>query len=105
MSSYEQPYVPQGYTAQQAANAAYYYASQHPGYSPHMTVQEGTVTRHGNTPGYMVKYNTGLGTSTEWTPLDLAALGYSGPNAGAGGVGGGTDPAVAAAGAMSKKIR
>lgn len=66
---FEQPFTPAGSTNDQAAQAAQQYAAAHPGYSPHMVMQEGTVTYQNGKPGYMVKYNTPQGTSTEWTPL------------------------------------
>ena len=51
-------------------SAANNYASNHPGYQPHMVMQEGTVTydENGN-PGVYIKYSTPAGDSTEWTPI------------------------------------
>lgn len=66
------------------------YAQQRQGYSPHRIMQEGQVTYQNGVPGIMIKYNTPMGSSTEWTPIP----GYEGGSNvtpfewGSGGAGG-----------------
>jgi hypothetical protein len=69
----ETPFLPAGFSGGevQAAAARYAAGRSYGGapYVPHMVVQEGhTETRNG-VPGVYIKYSTGAGESTEWTPL------------------------------------
>lgn len=65
----ETPFIPAGYSGDQTAQAANAYAAAH-GYTPHMVMQEGTITYQNGQPGVMIKYIDGQGLSTtEWTPL------------------------------------
>jgi hypothetical protein len=62
-----------GYSSSDIARAAAAYAAPRSygggGYQPHMVMQEGSITYRNGVPGVMVKYLTGGGSTTEWTPL------------------------------------
>lgn len=65
----EFPYSVSGYSNEQIYAYAQSYAASRAGYSPHMLMQEGTITYQNGQPGVMIKYNTPNGSSTEWTPI------------------------------------
>jgi hypothetical protein len=68
-SAMEFPVHTPGYSDGAVSSAAQAYADAHPGYEPHMLMQEGHIETPGGVPSVWVKYFTPTGSSTELTPL------------------------------------